>query len=161
VAGLPTDRFFFEGFLPPKAGARRNRIAEIAAIQATVVIFEGGSRVAGTLADLATGLGAREAAVCRELTKLHEEVRRGPLATLAAEYAAGAETRGEFVLVIAPPEAAALKASDAEVHDLLRRALTRLSVKDAAAAVAEATGLARREVYQRALAMVKDDGPAA
>ena len=80
VAGLPTDRFFFEGFLPPKEGARRDRIAELARIPATLVLFESGPRIADALADLAEGIGAREAAVCRELTKLHEEIRRADLA---------------------------------------------------------------------------------
>ena len=103
VAGLPTDRFFFEGFLPAKAGQRRTRIAELARIPATLVLFESGPRLAAALADLADGLGAREAAVCRELTKLHEEVRRGDLAALAAHYAAAPRPRGEIVLVIAPP----------------------------------------------------------
>ena len=89
VAGLPTDRFFFEGFLPAKEAARRTRIAELARIPATLVLFESGPRLAATLADLAAGLGAREAAVCRELTKLHEEVRRGDLGALAARLCGG------------------------------------------------------------------------
>src|SRR5580698_2202605 len=105
VAGLPTDQFFFAGFLPPKQTARRARIAELARIPATLVFFETGPRVVATLADLAAGLGSREAALCRELTKLHEEVRRGDLETLARTYAAGGELRGEIVLVIAPPAA--------------------------------------------------------
>src|SRR3954467_12930481 len=105
VAALPTDRFFFEGFLPPKETARRARIAELARIPATLVLFESGPRLAGTLSDLAAGLGSREAVVARELTKLHEEVRRGDLGSLAADYAGGAETRGEMVIVVAPPVA--------------------------------------------------------
>src|SRR5262249_24589290 len=103
VAGLPTDRFFFEGFLPAKETARRTRIAELAPIPAPLVLFEGGPRLAEALSDLAAGLGDREGAVARELTKLHEEVRRGDLSALAAAYAEGAETRGEMVIVIAPP----------------------------------------------------------
>ena len=103
VAALPTDRFFFEGFLPPKHGARQKRIATLASIPATLVLFESGSRIAAALADLAGSLGARAAAICREMTKLHEEVKRGDLTTLARDYADGAETRGEFVIVIAPP----------------------------------------------------------
>ena len=103
VAGLPTDRFFFEGFLPAKEGQRRARIAELGRIPATLVLFETGPRIADALADLSEGLGPREAAVCRELTKLHEEVRRGDLAALARDYAQGAEPRGEIVIVIAPP----------------------------------------------------------
>lgn len=159
VAGLPTDQFFFGGFLPPKQAARRARIAELGRIPATLVLFETGPRVAATLADLAAGLGPnRETALCRELTKLHEEVRRGGLATLAAACA-GTEPRGEIVLVIAPPSAAEQpSAADAEI--LLRAALARVSLKDAVAEVAEATGLPRRDVYQSALALTKeaDDG---
>ena len=156
VAGLPTDRFFFEGFLPPKEAARRARIAELARVPATLVLFETGPRLGGALADLADGLGVRDAAVCRELTKLHEEVRRAPLNELAAHYAKEAETRGEIVLVIAPPpEEAAPQAN--EVDAMLKQALSRVSVKDAVSEVAAATGLPRRDVYQRALALAKED----
>src|SRR5262245_51522463 len=128
-AGLPTDRFLFAGFLPPKQGQRRTRVEELAAIPATLVLFETGSRLPAALADLAEGLGPRPAAICRELTKLYEEVRRGDLATLARDYVAGAETRGEIVIVIAPPVEAQPDAG--EVDDLLRQALARVSVKDA------------------------------
>ena len=96
---MPTDRFFFEGFLPPKETARRARLPELSRIDATLVLFESGNRVQDTLADLARLMGARDAAICRELTKLHEEVRRAPLSELARS-AATLETRGEFVLVI-------------------------------------------------------------
>jgi 16S rRNA (cytidine1402-2'-O)-methyltransferase len=153
VAGLPTDRFFFEGFLPPKQTARQRRIAALASIPATLVLFESGPRIAAALADLAEGLGPREAAICRELTKLHEEVRRGPLDGLARDYAGGAETRGEFVVVLAPPREEV--ADDADIDTLLRDALLRVSVRDAVGEVALATGRARREVYQRALALAK------
>lgn len=154
LAGLPTDRFFFEGFLPPKQGARQKRIGELAAIPATVVLFESGPRLGASLADLAAGLGPRAAAVCRELTKLHEEIRRGDLTELAAHYAEDAETRGEIVIVIAPP--AAIDTADTDVDELLRQALARVSVKDAVGEVALATGRARRDVYQRALELAKD-----
>ncbi len=153
VAGLPTDQFFFAGFLPPKAAARRSRIAALARIPATLVLFESGPRIAATLADLAAALAGREAALCRELTKLHEEVRRGDLVALA-ESAATAELRGEFVLVIGPPAAERPAVGDADV--LLRQALGRTSLKDAVGEVAEATGLPRREIYQRALALTKE-----
>lgn len=155
IAGLPTDRFFFEGFLPAKEAARRARIAALARMPATLVLFESGPRLAATLGDLAAGLGAREAAVARELTKLHEEVRRGDLPSLAAEYAAGAETRGEIVIVIAPP-AAAEQPSAADLDTMLQAALARTSVKEAVAEVAAATGEPRRTVYSRALALTKD-----
>src|SRR5215510_14627452 len=129
VAGLPTDRFFFEGFLPAKQAARQKRVAELASIPATLVLFESGSRLAPTLADLAAAFGKRAAATCRELTKLHEEVRRGDLETLARDYAAGAELRGEFVVVVAPP--ADDDGTSDNVDELLLQALRRVSVKDA------------------------------
>ena len=156
VAGLPTDQFLFAGFLPPKQTARRARIAELAGIPASLVLFETGPRIAATLADLAAGLGPRQAALCRELTKIHEEVRRGELATLAQEYA-GREARGEIVLVVGPPPATE-KPSVAEMDALLRQALARASLKDAVGEIADATGLPRRELYQRALALTKQAG---
>ena len=156
LAGLPTDRFFFEGFLPPKQGARQKRIAELAGIPATLVLFESGPRLGASLADLAAGLGPRAASVCRELTKLHEEIRRGDLSSLAHDYAEGGETRGEIVIVIAPP--ADVETADTDVDELLRNALARVSVKDAVGEVALATGRARRDVYQRALDLAKEGG---
>ncbi len=153
VAGLPTDQFLFAGFLPPKQAARRSRIAELAAIPATIVLFETGPRLAATLADLAAGLGPRDAAVCRELTKLHEEIRRGDLSTLAQGAEAG-ESRGEIVLVIGPP-AASEQPSTADTEALLREALARSSLKNAVAEIAEATGLPRRQLYQQALELTK------
>ena len=157
LAGQPTDQFVFAGFLPPKEAARRSRIAELGRIPATLVLFESGPRVAATLADLAAAFGPqRQAALCRELTKLHEEVRRGELATLA-ESCAQDEPRGEIVLVIAPPPAPT-QPSAADTERLLRQALDRVSLKDAVAEVALATGLPRREVYQRALALAEQSG---
>src|SRR6266550_9557534 len=114
VAALPTDRFFFEGFLPAKEVARRTRLTELARIEATLVMFESGNRVQDTLADLSDIMGGRDAAICRELTKLHEDIKRAPIADLA-KAADTLETRGEFVLVIGPP------APDAKImtqHDL-------------------------------------------
>lgn len=156
LSGLPNDRFFFEGFLPPKQTARQKRIAELASVPATLIVFETGPRLAASLADLAEGLGPREAAVCRELTKLHEEVRRAPLDTLASHYAGDAETRGEIVIVIAPPPER--QTDDSDIDAMLREALARASVKDAVGEVASATGRARRDVYQRALELNKDQG---
>jgi 16S rRNA (cytidine1402-2'-O)-methyltransferase len=155
VAGLPTDQFLFVGFLPPKEAARRARIVELARIPTTLVLFETGPRLGATLADLAAGLGEqREAAVCRELTKLHEGIRRGDLATLAESYTQDAP-RGEIVLVIAPAPASE-PVGAAETETLLRQAMARVSLKDAVGEVADATGLPRREVYQRALALTKE-----
>ncbi len=161
-AGLPTDRFYFEGFLPAKSGQRRARIAELSAIPATLVLFESGPRIAESLADLAALWPERDAAICRELTKLHEEVRRDSLATLAQHYnSPGAETRGEFVLVIAPPAERETAPSAEELDALILAALQRVSVKDAVAEIAATTGLPKRDVYQRALSLAKDKDDAA
>ena len=160
VAGLPTDRFFFEGFLPPKDGQRRTRIAELARIPATLILYESGPRIGRTLAALAEGLGPRQAAVCRELTKLHEEVRRGDLAALAQAYDANARTAPKFA-ANSPSSSRRPRPTPAspdadEVDALLRRALRHASVKDAVSDVAAATGRPRREIYQRALALSDD-----
>lgn len=153
VAGLPTDQFLFAGFLPPKQAARRARIAELAPIPSTIVLFETGPRLAAALADLAAGLGPRDAAVCRELTKLHEEIRRGDLNALAQGAGTG-EVRGEIVLVIGPPPASSQPSAD-DTEAMLREALARGSLKDAVAEIAETTGLPRRQLYQRALELTK------
>jgi 16S rRNA (cytidine1402-2'-O)-methyltransferase len=157
VAGLPTDRFTFEGFLPPKSAARQGRISTLARFSSTLVLFESGPRLAASLADLAAGLGPREAAVCRELTKLHEEVRRGDLGELAATYAGMDAPRGEIVIVIGPPPEGEPLGAEA-VDDLLRQALARASVKDAVREVASVTGEARSNIYRRALALAKGGG---
>ena len=150
VAALPTDRFFFEGFLPSKQGARRARLTELAQIDATLVMFDGGTRIQDTLQDVAAILGQRDGAICRELTKLHEDISRGSLAELAAK-ADTLETRGEFVLVIGPPpKDAAIMTADA-LDDLLRASLERDSVKDAVAHAVALSGRPKREVYARAL----------
>ena len=150
TAALPTDRFFFEGFLPAKAAARRERIAALATIPATLVIYESPGRLAEALADLAAGLGPRPAAVARELTKLHEETRRATLSDLAAHYAAADAPKGEIVVVVGPPAPAARPAAET-LDAMILDALADLSVKDAAATVAVEAGLPRREVYARAL----------
>jgi 16S rRNA (cytidine1402-2'-O)-methyltransferase len=155
VAALPTDRFFFEGFLPSKAHARRARLVELARIDATLVLFESGNRVQETLADLAAIMGARDAAICRELTKVHEEIRRAAVAELA-KAADVLETRGEFVLVIGPPASDAQAMGKDELDDLLRLRLASDSVKDAVAHAVELSGRPRREVYTRALELAKE-----
>src|SRR3954467_7667457 len=155
VAALPTDRFFFEGFLPAKEGARRNRLAELAKIDATLVMFESGNRVQETLADLAETMAGRDAAICRELTKMHEEIKRAPIAELA-KAAGTLETRGEFVLVIGPPRADANIMTQHDLDDLLRSSLSRDSVKDSVAHAVELSGRPRREVYARALELAKE-----
>src|SRR6266436_1786208 len=158
VAALPTDRFFFEGFLPAKETARRARLVELKRIDATLVMFESGNRVQDTLRDLADIMGSRDAAICREMTKMHEDIRRAPLAQLA--HAAGTlETRGEFVLVIGPPPAGAQVMAERELDELLRSSLKRESVKDAVAQAVEVSGRPRRAIYARALELAKDIGP--
>jgi 16S rRNA (cytidine1402-2'-O)-methyltransferase len=154
VGGLPTDRFFFEGFLPPKSAARRARLKELARIDATLVVFETGNRVQEALCDLAGIMGAREAAICRELTKLHEEITRAKLTELA-QGADQLETRGEFVLVIGPPPANAQTLTAEALDNLLRESLRHHSVKDAVAHAVELSGRPRREVYARALELAK------
>ncbi|SDR06633.1 16S rRNA (cytidine1402-2'-O)-methyltransferase [Rhizobiales bacterium GAS113] len=152
VAGLPTDRFFFEGFLPQKQAARRARLTEMAAIPGTLVIFESPRRLAGMLADAAAVLGERQAAVTRELTKLYEEVRRGTLSELAQAYAREDTPKGEIVVLIgtAGDQAARKPAADS-LDELIAQALQGHSLKEAVARVAADTGLPRRQVYARAL----------
>lgn len=148
VAGLPTDAFFFSGFLPPKEGARKTRLAELAAIPGTLVFFEAPARAAATLADLRDQLGDREAALARELTKLHEEVRRGPL----SELARGAQSnppKGEVVIVVAP--AADEEVSDAAIAGRLAPALESLSLRDATKMVADTLRVPKARVYDIAL----------
>jgi 16S rRNA (cytidine1402-2'-O)-methyltransferase len=152
ASGLPTDRFFFEGFLPPREASRRERLDELAPVPGSLVFFEAGPRIAAMLGDLTDRLGSRPAAVCRELTKLHEEIRCGNLAELAQAWRDGAETRGEFVVVVGPP-AKGQPAEAADLDGLLTRALATASLKDAVEAVAAATGQKRRVVYQRALSL--------
>ena len=150
VAGLPTDRFFFEGFLPPKSAARRARLAELAIVPGTLVFFESPRRIAETLADCAATLGAREAAVARELTKHFETVRRGALSELARDIA-DEQLRGEIVLLVGPPSENARETRDLDVDARIVEALATNSVKDAASIVAGETGEPRRRVYARAL----------
>lgn len=157
VSGLPSDRFFFSGFLPPKRGPRRRALERLAAIDGTLVVFESARRLAASLADAAAALGPREAAVVRELTKLHEEVRRGTLDALAAHYKSAGAPKGEIVIVIAAPKADAEGLDDEAVDGLLRSALATNSLRDAAARVALATGLPRRRLYNRALELAQGD----
>lgn len=154
VAALPTDRFFFEGFLPSREVSRRTRLAELARIDATLVMFESGNRVQDTLRDLAEIMAGRDAAICRELTKLHETITRGPVAELA-KTTATFETRGEFVLVVGPPGKHAGVMTEEGLDELLRASLARDSVKDSVAHAVELSGRPRREVYARALELAK------
>ena len=153
AAGLPTDRFHFAGFAPPRQAARRRAIGELAGLAATLVWFESPRRLAALLVDLAAVLGPREACVARELTKLHEEMRRGPLPELAAHFAA-APARGEVTVLVAPPGRKAPPATDADTLDaLLVEALARRAPSAAAAEVAARTGADRRALYDRAVSL--------
>jgi 16S rRNA (cytidine1402-2'-O)-methyltransferase len=149
LAGLPTDRFLFVGFLPPKGGAKAAAIAEVAAVRATLVFYESGPRLAATLGALREGLGEREAAVAREISKKFEETVTGSLSELAERYSKAAP-KGEIVVVVAPPGEAEA-AGEEEVDSALREAMTRLSASRAAAEVAERLGVPRRQAYERAL----------
>lgn len=151
LAGLPTDRFLFLGFLPSKENARAAAIAEVAGIRATLVLYESGPRLAACLAALAAGLGDRDAAVTREITKRFEEAVTGSLSTLAARYA-DAAPKGEIVVVVAPPGDPE-PATEADADAALAEALTRLPAGRAASEVAKALGLDRRTLYARALEM--------
>jgi 16S rRNA (cytidine1402-2'-O)-methyltransferase len=154
ASGLPTDRFLFLGFVPNRAGARERYLRTHAAVDATLVLMESPKRLAATLADMAAVFGDRPAAVCRELTKLHEDVVRGGLADLATRFAEAAAPRGELVIVIGPPTAGpAREFDDAEIDALLMELLADQKPGDAAALVAAETGLARRDLYQRAVAL--------
>jgi 16S rRNA (cytidine1402-2'-O)-methyltransferase len=150
VAGLPTDRFLFAGFLPPKSSARRRALEELAATRATLVLFESGPRLPDLLADMAAVLGPREGAVARELTKLYESCVRATLTELAAD-AQFQTVKGEIVVLAGPGVETAAEPADADAA--LREALARLSPGEAAGEVARALGLPRRELYRRALAM--------
>jgi 16S rRNA (cytidine1402-2'-O)-methyltransferase len=151
VSGLPTDRFAFEGFLPRKPGDRRAVAATLAGERRTLVFFESPARLAASLADLATGFGAdRRAAVCRELTKMHEEVKRGTLAELAQWAAEG--VRGEIVVVVAGAAAREVPFPDA-VTQVLELTRDGVRLKDAAGEVSAHTGHSSRELYQAALAV--------
>lgn len=151
IAGLPTDRFLFVGFLPPRSPARRTALSELSTVRATLVLYEAGPRLASCLADAEAVLGLREAAIAREVTKRFEEVRRGSLAKLAAEAAAAGSPKGEIVVVIGPPELREPTADRQTVEALLIDALAKDGPSAAAAAVAATTGHSRREVYRWAV----------
>ena len=151
VSGQPSDRFLYAGFLPVKQAARRKVLTELGGIPATLIFLESPRRLAAALEDMARVLGARPAAVARELTKLFEEVRRGSLTDLAAHYGAAGPPKGEIAIVVGPPDPETPRADD--LDDILAAALERASLRDAAAMVAAETGLPRREVYARALAL--------
>lgn len=157
IAGLPTDRFMFAGFPPPKSGARKTWLKDLASVPGTLVFFEGPSRLAASLSDMAEVLGPREAAVAREITKKFEEVHRGRLDMLAAGYASEDPPRGELVVVVGPPDAAA--GTDAnQLEALLAAADLSRPMKEVAAEIATQLGLRRRDVYERLLKLRGEGG---
>lgn len=155
-SGLPTDTFLFGGFLPPKSGARRGRLEQLKTVPATLILFESASRLGKSLADMADLLGAREAAVAKELTKLHESVTRGRLDRLAGEFADGESLKGEFVVVVAPPAADQAEPSDEMIAEQLAKVLKLDSFRDAVRSVAEVLNVSRARVYELGLKLKRD-----
>ena len=155
-SGLPSDAFLFAGFLPPKSGARRGRLETLKAVPATLIFFESSSRLAKSLSDMADVLGPREAAVAKELTKLHETVRRGRLDRLAGEFAESESLKGEFVVVVAPPAADHGEPSDEMIAEQLDKALKLESFRDAVRTVAEVLNVSRSRVYELGLKLKRD-----
>ena len=157
LSGLPTDRFYFGGFLPSRSGPRRKALAALETLDVTLVFLDSPRRLAASLEDLAATLGPRAAVVARELTKLHEEVRRGTLDSLAGHYRDAGPPKGEVVVVVegAGDAAARPALSDADIDERLDSLLAAGTVRDAAAAVSAETGRPRREVYARALARAR------
>jgi 16S rRNA (cytidine1402-2'-O)-methyltransferase len=149
LSGLPSDRFLFAGFLPSKAGERKTMLEEVKGVRATLIFFESAQRLSESLAAMAEILGNRDVVMARELTKLHEEVRRGPLTELAAHYEKHGAPKGEVTLLVAPPLAAA--PDMARIDAALKSALAFMPVKAAAELIAGLTDGSRKEIYARAL----------
>ncbi len=155
-AGLPTDTFLFAGFLPPKSGPRRARLAELKSVPATLVFFETAPRLAKSLAEMADVLGSREAAIAKELTKLHESVTRGRLDRLAHHLSGGETLKGEFVVMVAPPAEEEAFVSDEKIVEQLKKALKLESFRDAVRSVAEVLNVSRARVYELGLEFKRD-----
>ena len=156
ISGMPSDRFFFAGFLPPKSKARQNSLSELSDIPATLVLFESARRLAALLADIVTVMGDREVAICRELTKKFEEVRRGPATALAAHYADAGPPKGELVIIVRGRGAQEHLWDRDAVMEALAEHLSASGTRDAADAVAALSGWRRRAVYQLALELQTD-----
>ena len=156
IAGLPSERFLFEGFLPAKQGQRRSRLASLASLDVTLLFYEAPHRIAETIADMASVFGeARVAAVCRELTKTFEECVQGPLGELVLRYPDGGTVKGEIVIVVAPPSQQETDTLD--VDELLRSMMKEMSASKAAAEASRLTGEPKGDLYKRILAF-KDNG---
>jgi 16S rRNA (cytidine1402-2'-O)-methyltransferase len=151
-SGLPTDAFLFAGFLPAKSGPRRTRLEELRTVPATLVFFETAPRLGKSLADMAAVLGPREAALAKELTKLHETFRHGRLDQIAEEMR-GEIARGEFVVVVAPPAPQETEIADAKIAAELERVLREESFRDAVRTVADRLGVKRSRVYALGLTL--------
>lgn len=149
LSGLPSNRFLFQGFLPPKSGARQSTLKELQNIPATLIFYEAPQRILETLSDMLSVLGDRSCAVCRELTKKFEQTVRGKLSEIKELYEIQGVPKGEFVIVLAPPEEQKVQSTDIETA--LKEALQKMSVKDAAAFVAQALNVNKKEVYSLAL----------
>ena len=151
VSGLPTDKFLFAGFLPPKQGERRRALAEWKTVRATLIVFESAQRLSETLSDMASILGPRPVSIARELTKLHEEITRGDLESLAEAYRHRDPPKGEITVVVGPPldDAPDMTRADA----LIEMALAYMPVRAASDLISEALGAPRRDIYARALAI--------
>ena len=158
VSGLPSDRFLFVGFLPPKTGARRRALAELAEISASLIFFESAHRLEAALSDMAEVLGDRPAALARELTKRFEETRRSTLRILADDARTNGPPKGEIVVVVGPPDGEPA-AAEADLDARLKAALATASLRDAVAAVAVASGHPKRKVYARALELGRAETP--
>jgi 16S rRNA (cytidine1402-2'-O)-methyltransferase len=156
LSGLPSDRFLFAGFLPSRAGERKSVLEEVGGVRATLIFFESAQRLDDSLPALADVLGDRQAVVARELTKMHEEVRRGSLRELAAHYAKAGAPRGEVTLIVAPPDASAAKGG-AQIDAALKAALAFMPVKAAAEMIADLTDGSRKVLYARALELKDGD----
>jgi 16S rRNA (cytidine1402-2'-O)-methyltransferase len=156
LSGLPPDAFLFAGFLPPRSAARRQALMAWVGLPATLIFYEGPSRLAAALADMEAVLGDRAAVVARELTKRHEELRRGRLTALAEHYRAAGAPKGEAVVVVGPPEEAASMAPQ-DIDERLRQLLAGHSLRDAVALLAGESGIARRALYERALAVQQQE----
>lgn len=156
LSGLPTDRFFFAGFLPNKKFQRRKELTGLTAVPATLVFQESAKRLAAALSDMAEILGDRPAAMARELTKLYEEVRRGTLTDLARHFTDNGPPKGEIVIVVGPPEKKSTL-TEAELDNMIREHLEQQSVKDTAAAIATLTGLPKKKIYARAVELSHDE----
>ncbi len=155
LSGLPPDTFLFAGFLPPRSAARCKALSAWTGLASTLVFFEGPSRLAAALDDMIEVFGDRDAAVARELTKRHEDIRRGRLSELRGHYRVAGAPRGEVVVLVGPPDTDAPIAAD-EIDDRLRGLLNAHSLRDAVALLASATGMPRRALYERALAMQQE-----